>query len=157
METAYRAAVPLLHELLPEFEVREHHSVVLPVPPEEALRIALAAPVVPDRIVWLLFRLRGLPRGPRSIEEFATTAPFAELGRSGTEFVAGLSPGALRIAFDLRAEPGTGGSVLSTETRVHAFTPRARRAFRLYWLVVGPFSALIRRRWLKAVAARAQA
>jgi hypothetical protein len=30
---------------------------------------------------------------------------------------------------------------------------RARRAFRRYWLVVGPFSGLIRRRWLRAVEA----
>jgi hypothetical protein len=37
---------------------------------------------------------------------------------------------------------------------VHALTPRARRLFRLYWLAIGPFSALIRRRWLKAIARR---
>ena len=28
----------------------------------------------------------------------------------------------------------------------------ARRAFRRYWLVVGPFSGLVRRRWLLAAA-----
>jgi hypothetical protein len=38
----------------------------------------------------------------------------------------------------------------------HALTPRARRLFRAYWLVVGPFSALIRRRWLKAIAHAAE-
>ena len=27
---------------------------------------------------------------------------------------------------------------------------RSRRAFRRYWLVVGPFSGVIRRRWLAA-------
>ena len=32
---------------------------------------------------------------------------------------------ALRIAFDFRAEPRPGGSLLTTETRVHALTPRA--------------------------------
>jgi hypothetical protein len=32
----------------------------------------------------------------------------------------------------------------------------ARRSFRRYWLVVGPFSALIRRRWLAAIARRAR-
>ena len=94
---------------------------------------------------------------PRSLEQFATTPPFHELGRIRTEFVAGLFAPRLRIAFDFRAEPHGGGSLLSTETRVHALTPRARRLFRLYWLVVGPFSALIRRRWLKAIAARARA
>jgi hypothetical protein len=147
--------VPLLDQHVPDYEVWERHSVTLRLPPERALAVALASPAAPDRIVRTLLRLRGIgvPRG--SLEEFATTSPFRELGRTETEFVAGLSPGALRIAFDLRAEPAAGGSLLTTETRVHALTSRARRLFRLYWLVVGPFSALIRRRWLKAIADRA--
>jgi hypothetical protein len=145
----------LLDTVVPEYEVWERHSVALPVVPERALELALASPAAPDRIVRTLLRLRGLgvPRG--SLEQFATTAPFRELARTETEFVAGLAPRGLEIAFDLRAEPRPGGSLLTTETRVHALTPRARRLFRLYWLAVGPFSALIRRRWLKAIAARA--
>jgi hypothetical protein len=147
--------VPLLDTVVPEYEVRERHQVALPLPPERALALALASPAAPDPIVRTLLRLRGLavPRG--SLEQFATTPPFRELARSETEFVAGLAPGRLRIAFDFRAEPHPQGSLLTTETRVHALTPRARRLFRLYWLVVGPFSALIRRRWLKAIASRA--
>jgi hypothetical protein len=50
--------------------------------------------------------------------------------------------------------PGADGhSRLSTETRVLALDGKSRLAFRIYWLVVGPFSALIRRRWLRAIAA----
>jgi hypothetical protein len=61
-------------------------------------------------------------------------------------------PGTIKAAIDFRAEAQhPGGSRLSTETRVLAIDDRARRAFRLYWLAVGPFSALIRRRWLQAV------
>jgi hypothetical protein len=45
-----------------------------------------------------------------------------------------------------------GGTLLSTETRVSATNSTARRAFRGYWRVVGPFSGLIRRRWLRAAA-----
>ena len=51
------------------------------------------------------------------------------------------------IAF--QAEPQLGaGSRLMTETRV----ANVSFAFRVYWTLVGPFSALIRRRWLRAVA-----
>jgi hypothetical protein len=150
----YGGAVALLDELFPDFEVRERHQIALPVSSRQALELALASPAVPDGTVRLLFRLRGLaiPRG--SLEEFATTRPFRELGRTETEFVAGLSREALRIAFAFRAEPHQGGSLLSTETRVRAFSTRARWAFRLYWLLVGPFSGLIRRRWLAVIAAR---
>jgi hypothetical protein len=47
--------------------------------------------------------------------------------------------------------PG-GGSLLVTETRVAAVDEHALRAFLRYWRLVGPFSRLIRRRWLAAIA-----
>jgi hypothetical protein len=147
------SGVRLLDEHVPVYEVRERHAVALPVAPERALQLALAAPAAPDAIVRTLMRLRGLGVPSGSLEQFATTPPFRELGRTETEFAAALSRGLrLQIAFDFRAEPHADGSLLTTETRVHAVTTRARRLFRLYWLVVRPFSALIRRRWLKAIA-----
>jgi hypothetical protein len=84
--------VVLLDTVVPEYDVWERHSVALPVSPPRALQVALSAPAAPDRIVRALLRLRGLgvPRG--SLEQFATTPPFRELGRTDTEFVAGLSP-----------------------------------------------------------------
>jgi hypothetical protein len=42
--------------------------------------------------------------------------------------------------------------LLTTETRIAAVDDAARRAFTWYWRIVGPFSALIRRRWLRAIA-----
>ena len=69
----------------------------------------------------------------------------------GMRTFAETSPGTVRVAVNLRAEPLPGGETrLSTETRIAAVDAGARRAFRRYWLVVGPFSALIRRRWLEA-------
>jgi hypothetical protein len=65
-------------------------------------------------------------------------------------------PGAIKGAVDFRAEAIPGGSRLTTETRVTALDDHARRAFRLYWLAIGPFSALIRRRWLAAAMASAK-
>jgi hypothetical protein len=147
--------VRLLDRHLPTYDVWERHSVALPVQPKRALELALSAPAAPDWIVRSLLRVRGLGVPAGTLEEFATTAPFRELGRTETEFVAGLSPRGLRIAFDFRAEPHEVGSLLTTETRVRALDERARRLFRLYWLVVGPFSKLIRRRWLKAIRERA--
>jgi hypothetical protein len=58
----------------------------------------------------------------------------------------------VRVATDIAAVAVAGGCILSTETRVLAVDAAALRAFRRYWLVVGPFSGLIRRRWLQAAA-----
>jgi hypothetical protein len=48
------------------------------------------------------------------------------------------------------------GTRLSTETRVQTFGRAARLKFRAYWLVVGPFSGLIRGAMLREVRRRAE-
>ena len=51
---------------------------------------------------------------------------------------------------------GTGGTTISTETRVHATDASSRRRFATYWRVIYPGSALIRRSWLRAIRRRAE-
>jgi hypothetical protein len=162
-----------LDRWLPEFDVREQHARELSLPPERALELALSCPVAPDPVVRTLLRLRGL-RTRGTIAEFFLAQGFAELERTATAFVVGAvsspwrpraglgafhepRPGTVRIVADVRAEASGRGCVLSTETRVAAVDEAARRAFRRYWLAIGPFSKLIRRRWLAAVARRARA
>ena len=49
------------------------------------------------------------------------------------------------------------GGELTTETRVFLTDARARRSFGAYWLVIRPFSGLIRREWLAGIVRRADA
>ena len=126
----------------------------------------LASPAAPDAVVRVLFRLRGLRTDATIAESFARMG-FSELHRSPEEVVVGASgtpwrprggirrfdaddAGTVRMATDIRAESAAGGCVLSTETRIAPIDDDASRAFARYWRVVGPFSALIRRRWLAA-------
>lgn len=156
-----------LDDALPTFDVNEVHTISLACSPERAVELALAAPAAPDRLVAALLRARGLRRGA-TIEALFDGMRFETLARSPTEIVVGASgqpwrpkghigaiaeavPGSVRMAADIRATATNGGCVLSTETRVEAVDDHARHAFRCYWLVVGPFSSLIRRRWLAAV------
>jgi len=158
-----------LDTFLPQFHVNEVHKISLPCSPERAVAIALAAPAAPDRFVAALFRMRGLPpdtaiqalfdrMGFDTLAQTSSEAVFAAAGTpwrptGGLQPFAAAGPGMVRVAADIRAIAAVGGCVLSTETRVQAVDDRARRAFRCYWLVVGPFSGLIRRRWLGAVEA----
>jgi hypothetical protein len=65
--------------------------------------------------------------------------------------------GCVKVAWNLRVEPlDDGASLLSTETRIASFGRGARRKFRLYWAVVGPFSGLTRRSLLRGVKRRAE-
>ena len=140
----------------------------------------LSIPAASDPIVRFLTAARGMTARDETLERFFLAHRFVVLSRSPTELVAGAVgavwrprgglvrladaeawrnasvPGTIKAAIDFRAEPATSGSRLSTETRVLAADARARRLFRLYWLVVGPFSALIRRRWLAAAMASAK-
>ena len=58
-----------------------------------------------------------------------------------------------RSAMNFRVEAGR----VITETRVQTFGTSARRSFRLYWTVVGPFSGLIRRAFLAEIRRTSQA
>ncbi len=159
-----------IKDWLPTFDVGERHEIDVALPAEQALRQALAAPAAPDRFVRLLFRLRGLPP-EGSIQQFMATNGFTVLEHTATTYVVGLVargrrlpladpaawreaalPRSVKIVADFRAEPAPGGSRLITETRVSAADTLALVGFRLYWLLVGPISKLIRRRWLRAIA-----
>ena len=62
-------------------------------------------------------------------------------------------PGFAKIATSLRVDPyGPRSSILTMETRVALTDETSRRRFRRYWLVIGPFSTLIRRMALRQLA-----
>ena len=72
-------------------------------------------------------------------------------------FAAFDTPGYVKVAFNIRVESyGRGRTLVTTETRTAATDPTSLRRFGRYWLVVGPFSALIRRLTLRIVKSDAE-
>ena len=156
-----------IDDALPHFDAREVHSVRLALPAVEAIELALSTPIGADPLVRVLLRLRGL-KARGTIGDALSGLGLVELDRREGEVVFGGSgtpwrpgglirtladarPGSVRIATDFRSD----GESLTTETRIAAVDDAARRSFLRYWRVVGPFSALIRRRWLAQIAKRA--
>jgi hypothetical protein len=162
-----------LDEVLPRHDWNEVHTIEVAATPGAAVAALLATPVAPGPLVRALLRLRGL-RVDRTIEEAMAGMGFVVLRRTRDEIVLGAAgrpwtrsggiralddarAGDVRLAVDVRAtESVAGRCVLSTETRVQATDVASRRAFGRYWRVVGPFSALVRRRWLRAARERAE-
>ena len=140
----------MLDSVLPSYEVREYHEVSVDASPEDAMAAALALRAASDPIVAALFRLRGVPGGGLTFKAFFSRLGLAPVIETGRAFVGVGDLFGVRIAFGLWADDHGKGARLATETRVHALNRTARWRFRLYWLGVGPFSALIRRRWLSA-------
>ena len=160
---------------LPEYDVRTLHSIRVDAPPERALAAAREVTAAEARLVRALLLVRGMrTRTDRPLWDalatgfvryddetlVAITKPWrprgAKTGLSNSllrsRFFEFAEPGWAKLALDFRAE----GGLLVTETRVQLTDDAARRAFRRYWLVVRPFSALVRRSWLAAAKRRAE-
>jgi len=65
-------------------------------------------------------------------------------------------PGSAKAAWSFTVTRRPGGTELGTETRVLCADAAVRRRFRAYWLVIRPFSGLIRREMLAAVRSAAE-
>ena len=77
--------------------------------------------------------------------------------RSAEEFQA-LSGSLARAVMNFHVEDAGGGrSRLVTQTRVATSDARSERVFARYWRMIYPGSAFIRRMWLRAIRARAEA
>jgi hypothetical protein len=156
--------VTAIDEVLPRFDASEVHSIAFPLNPSEAIGAALATPVGADPLVRALFRARGIHASGTigeslqrlGLREIARTEGEVVFGGAGTPWrpgtriapFASAGPGQVRVVTSFHAD----GRLLTTETRIAAVDDAARRAFTWYWRIVGPFSALIRRRWLRAIA-----
>ncbi len=171
-----------LDDFLPAFEFSERHSVAIDAPPsriDEAFRSISMSDVPVAHALWWLRRL-GRPYGDSTKPFVGGELPGVVLEDvPGEGIVLGLTGRFWRIrgehyaakpmtreAFLAFDESDTGKAVvdfrvgdgrLSTETRVHVADPAARAKFARYWLVVRPFSGLIRRLLLRAARARAEA
>jgi hypothetical protein len=74
------------------------------------------------------------------------------------DFKAVRQPGfALASMNFLMQDDGPGACIVTTETRVYATDTATTRRFALYWRVIYPGSALIRREWLRAIKRRTEA
>lgn len=82
--------------------------------------------------------------------------PGAALPGTAEEYRGLAGPGWARATMNFLIEPEGSGCVVTAETRVHATDARTERRFRIYWTLIYPGSALIRRMWLRAIKRRGE-
>jgi hypothetical protein len=175
--------VRALDDFLPVYEFSERHRLAIAAPAERidrAVRTVSLGDIPAARALWWLRRL-GRPYGGAErpfVDGALENAVLLEdvpgegvvLGLTGQfwrvrggddnprprnrdEFLAYDRPDACKAVIDFRVGP----TLLTTETRVHVPDAAARRKFRRYWLVIRPFSGLIRILFLRAARRRAEA
>jgi hypothetical protein len=171
-----------LDDFLPVYEFSERHGIAIEAPADridQAVRMLSMADIPVARALWWLRRL-GRPYGDLAkpfvggqlpgIVLDDTPGQGVVLGLTGQfwrfrperdpvrpttadEFLAYARPDMCKAVIDFRI----GDARLTTETRVHVEDPAARRKFGRYWLLIRPFSGLIRILLLRAARRRAEA
>ena len=173
-----------IDDLLPDWHFGERHSLTTPAPAADLLAAVERVTWAQVPLMRALMRIRSAGRlrlgQNRTILEDMTGLGFTVLARTDDEVVAAAigrpwsptggraprlgdqpdprqffvdfsDPGWAKMVTNFRAYAGE----LTTETRVLLTDDRSRSAFRRYWLLIRPFSGLIRRRWLAAIVHRA--
>jgi len=171
----------LIDEFLPRFDVNARYQIDVHAPLSEVYSVVRSLDMRSSKLVRCLYRLRGLPQDNLTFDGMLKWGFILLADKPSQEVVFGLigrfwtlSPKFQRItadAFITFDQPGfakavgniafiaqNDGSIrVTTETRVHCIDHASRRCFRLYWLLISPFSGIIRKEWLRLIKQRAEA
>lgn len=173
----------LIDEFLPEYDFHERHQILIPAP-ADAVRRAADNWRLDSSLLWRwLARLRGLGSPKGTLREWGEANGFLCLAETDDEIVYGqagrfwapneraalVSPRTVEefrgltdpryavaaMNMVIEADASGRGTRLFTETRVRSLGAASRRRFRLYWLLIRPFSGLLRRAMLRGIKAEA--
>jgi hypothetical protein len=175
----------LLDVLMPVYDFGHRHAIHVDAPATTVAAAAERYRIDSSPLVRLLFRLRGLGPAPATLRSMLDGGGFALLAeRPGQEIVLGTAgrfwalderaalirphdaatfvafrePGCAKAVLAFRIDALADGTTrLATETRVACIDTAARLRFAPYWLVIKPFSALMRQLILRGIARAAHA
>ncbi len=164
-----------LDAALPVWHHSERHETHVAAPPDRVVAAVHGVTAAELPVARVLMRLRGLRPGRAGpLVDAMVAGGFARFGddvlvlvgrpwtpggnlRRVEDFVGFDEPGYAKMALDFTASQEGNGTRLATETRIYLTDDAARRRFAAYWLVVRPFSGLVRRSWLAAAAGKRRA
>jgi hypothetical protein len=169
----------LIDEWLPACDTREYNEVLCRAGAPRTYAAVRSVDLTESATVRALLALRGIRSQRWTTSELAgfgfvlleekpsDELVFGLVGRfwrpmggivrvTADEFRTFDEPGFARAAWNFKVEPAGASSKLSTETRVRCTDDAARRRFRLYWRLIGPFSSYIRGRMLASIKREAE-
>ncbi|MBI5839674.1 MAG: hypothetical protein HZB19_06195 [Chloroflexi bacterium] len=165
---------------MPEYEVSARYETDIDAPIETVYQAARYLEMGETPIVRWLYRLRGLPNYSLNLDGMLKSGfvllvdnpcqeiVFGLIGRfwsltagirpiSANDFPSFKQAGFAKAIGNLTFTQRENGRVhVTTETRVHCTDRQSLRYFRLYWALIGPFSGIIRKEWLRLIRQRAE-
>ncbi len=168
----------LIDRFMPRCDFHERHTTLVRATPERVYDAIVTANLGSDPVSKFLMALRGMGWKRRSAPRFAegftlaaeerpsevvigTEGPFwrpacRPRGVDAERFETPVPPNTARAAWNFLVEREGDATRVTTETRILC-SDDARRKFRFYWMLIRPFSGLIRRMMLRTIRKKAEA
>ena len=162
----------LIDKYLPEYSFSEYHEVVINCSIAEVYESARNFDLSKSKLIKWLFKIRGLPTKRMHLQDFISDIGFTIIEEnvpvenligfwvknkiepitSPAGFINNTISAKVKAVWNFYLEEIDSNKVkLSTETRVICTTAISRVTFGLYWMVVKPFSGVIRNRMLQII------
>lgn len=167
----------LIDRYLPNYTFREYHYTEVDCPATRVYPCARDFDMSHSKLIKFLFTLRGLPTKRMNLQGFLEDMNFTSLEDSAPhEYLSGFwmkknieiipsyeafcsntISAKIKCVWNFRCEEISQNKTrLSTETRILCVDSFTKLTFGLYWLVIRPFSGLIRLEMLKTIKANAE-
>jgi len=162
----------LIDKYLPKYTFNECHEIVVNRPIENVYHVAKDFDLSKSRTISFLFKIRGLPTKRLNLQNFIDDMGFTNLEENYPyeslvgfwarikiakipcydDFVNNSISPWLKVVWNFQFEAMEKGQTkVSTETRVLCVAPITRFTFGLYWIIIKPFSGLIRNKMLRII------
>lgn len=166
------AGQKLIDRYLPVYSFKEYHQTVVNRSIERVHAAARNVDLSKSRLIRWLFKIRGLPTKRMHLQDFISDIGFTVLGENSprenvigfwarravepitrpADFIDNTISARVKVAWNFYCEElDTHRVRLSTETRILCTTTAARVTFGLYWMIIRPFSGLIRIKMLQLI------
>jgi hypothetical protein len=162
----------LIDKYMQHYTFSEYHETVANCPIPNVYHVAKDFDLSKSKSIKILFTMRGLPTNRMNLKGFIDDMGFTALEENFPhEFLIGfwtrskivkisnyedfinnsINPW-IKTVWNFRFdEVEANKTIVSTETRILCVAPFSRYTFGLYWLVIKPFSGLIRKKMLKII------
>jgi len=163
---------PLIDKYLPEYTFNEIHEIVINSPIERVYSVAKNFDLSKSKLIVFLFKIRGLPTKRLNLQELISDFGFSNIEEqfptenligfwartkiepiiNHKDFINNTISARIKIVWNFRFSSLTSTRTkVSTETRILCVHPVTKVLFSLYWLIVRPFSGIIRIKMLKII------
>lgn len=170
----------LLKRFIPEYHFSEYHQISTHASREHIYESIESLDLSPSLITRILYAIRGMPASAVTLKGMEEVG-FRILGKQqNKELVFGIigkfwrvppeiiniknlefesfnTKGYAKAAANIMIqETGNNKAIISTETRIVCTSPGSRIRFLMYWMLIRPFSGIIRRELLRIIKQEAE-